>query len=194
MRSTLLQQQEGLCQERMKDDEIYALYAAGEREKAFNELVKKYSERLYWHIRSFSCSHEDTDDILQDTFVKIWNALPSFRGEARLFTWVWRIATNQVLNHIRAVRFRNFFSPASEVRPYLETLESDPYFNGDDAQKRLLAAIDKLPPKQRMVFVMRYFEELEYKDISEIMHTTVGSLKASYHHAYMKIRKEITGD
>ncbi|MBO8454276.1 MAG: RNA polymerase sigma factor [Bacteroidetes bacterium] len=178
----------------MKDDEIYALYAAGEREKAFNELVKKYGERLYWHIRSFSCSHEDTDDILQDTFVKIWNALPSFRGEARLFTWVWRIATNQVLNHIRDVRLRNFFSPASEVRPYLETLESDPYFNGDDAQKRLLAAIDKLPPKQRMVFVMRYFEELEYKDISEIMHTTVGSLKASYHHAYMKIRKEITGD
>ena len=178
----------------MNYSEIYALYVSGDCEKAFNEIVKKYSERLYWHIRSFSCSHQDADDILQDTFVKIWNALPSFRGEARLFTWIWRIATNQVLNHIRHERLRNFLTPASEARPYLETLEADQYFNGDDAQKRLLSAIEKLPPKQRMVFVMRYFEELEYKDISEIMHSSVGSLKASYHHAYMKIKKEISGD
>lgn len=178
----------------MDDGQIMAMYAAGEREKAFNEIVKSYSERLYWHIRSFSCSHEDTDDILQDVFVKIWNALPLFRGEARLFTWIYRIATNEVLNYMRKDRFRRMFSPASQEKTYLATLESDPYFDGDDAQKRLLAAIRRLPDKQRMVFVMRYFEELEYKDISEILDATVGSLKASYHHAYMKIRKELADE
>lgn len=178
----------------MDDAQIIAMYAAGEREKAFNEIVKSYSERLYWHIRSFSCSHEDTDDILQDVFVKIWNALPLFRGEARLFTWIYRIATNEVLNYLRKDRFRRMFSPASREMTYIATLEADPYFSGDDAQKRLLAAVRKLPDKQRMVFVMRYFEELEYKDISEILNTTVGSLKASYHHAYMKIRNELTGE
>lgn len=175
----------------MGDEEIIGLYRSGERERAFNEIVRNYSERLYWHVRGFACSHDDTDDVLQDIFIKIWNALPGFRGDARLFTWIYRIATNEVLNFLRKRRLKCVLSFTSGEKAFVESLEADPYFNGDDAQKRLLAAVGRLPEKQRLVFVMRYFEEMDYKEISEILDTSVGSLKASYHHAYMKIRNEI---
>lgn len=165
-----------------------ALYRSGEQEKAFNCIVRVYGERLYWHVRSFALSHEDADDMLQEIFIKIWGALPLFRGEARLFTWLYRIATNEVLNFLRKRRLRYVFSFTSEEKAYIERLDSDPYFNGDEAQKKLLAAVNRLPEKQRLVFIMRYFEELEYKDISEIMKTSVASLKASYHHAYVKVK------
>ncbi len=176
----------------MCDEEILALYREGEHERAFNELVKSYSERLYWHIRTFVPSHEDADDLLQDVFMKVWTSLPSFRGESRLFTWVYRIATNETLNSLRKRRLRNVISLASEDRSFVESLESDPFFDGDAVQKRLVIAIRRLPGKQRLVFVMRYFEELDYKEISEILQTSVGSLKASYHHACMKIRNEMS--
>ena len=178
----------------MKDEEIIALYREGEREKAFNEIVRNYSERLYWHVRGFVCSHEDTDDILQDIFIKIWNALPRFRGEARLFTWLYSIATNEVLNFLRKRRLKSVLSFTSEEKVLIGQMEADPYFNGDEAQKKLMLAIGKLPEKQRLVFVMRYFEEMEYQEISEILKTSVGSLKASYHHAYVKIKNEIEKD
>lgn len=177
----------------MSDEEIIGLYRSGEREKAFNEIVRNYSERLYWHVRGFAGSHDDADDILQDIFIKIWNALPHFRGEARLFTWLYRIATNEVLNFLRKRRLKFVLSFTSEETSLVESLETDPYFNGDDAQKKLMLAVGRLPEKQRLVFVMRYFEEMEYQEISEILNTSVGSLKASYHHAYMKIKNEIEG-
>ena len=175
----------------MKDEEIIALYREGEREKAFNEIVRNYSERLYWHVRGFVCSHEDTDDILQDIFIKIWNALPRFRGEAHLYTWLYRIATNEALNSLRRQKLKNMLSLSSDDSVFASRLEADPYFNGDELQRQLLAAVRKLPEKQRLVFVMRYFEDMDYRQISEILNTSEGALKASYHHACMKIRNEI---
>ena len=175
----------------MSDREIMRLYRSGERTKAFEAIVSVYSERLYWHIRRFTCSHEDTDDLLQDTFTKIWAALPSFREDAQLFTWIYRIATNEALNYLRKKKFRAMVS-FEDIRSEMEKrIDSDPYFNGDAIQKQLHKAILKLPAKQRLVFTLRYFDEMKYEDISRIAGSSPGSLKASYHHAYNKIREEL---
>ena len=175
----------------MSDREIMRLYRCGDTEKAFMAIVSNYSERLYWHIRRFTCSHEDTDDLLQDTFAKIWAALPSFREEAQLFTWIYRIATNEALNFIRKKKVRAMIS-FEDIRSEMEDrIDSDPSFNGDEIQRQLHKAIQKLPTKQRLVFNLRYFDELKYEEISEITGITTGSLKASYHHAYNKIRTEL---
>ena len=157
-------------------------------EKLFNQIVKDYSERLYWHVRNMVLSHEDADDLLQEIFIKIWAALPSFRGESQLFTWIYRIATNEALNFLSKKRVRatlNFESLGSYLADHVE---SDPYFNGDKAERELSKAIARLPQKQRLVFIMRYFEDLSYEDISSILGTSVGALKASYHLAYEKIK------
>ena len=175
----------------MSDREIMQLYHSGAKEKAFGMLVLSYRERLYWHIRRFTCSHDDTDDLLQDTFAKIWAALPSFREDAQLFTWIYRIATNEALNFLRREKIRAMVS-FEDIRIEMERrIDSDPYFNGDAIQRQLLKAIQKLPPKQRLVFNLRYFEEMKYEQIAEITGITVGSLKASYHHAYNKIKAEL---
>lgn len=167
------------------------LYRSGAEEKAFRIIVSTYKERLYWHIRRFTCSHEDTDDLLQDTFAKVWAALPSFREDAQLFTWIYRIATNEALNYLRKKKFRAMVS-FEDIRIEMEKrIDSDPYFNGDAIQKQLHKAILKLPAKQRLVFTLRYFDEMKYEDISRIAGSSPGSLKASYHHAYNKIREEL---
>ena len=167
------------------------MYDSGEREKAFNGIVSAYSERLYWHIRRFTCNHEDTNDLLQDVFVKIWAALPSFRRDAQLFTWIYRIATNEVLNHLRKQKFRLMVSLDSEASYFERKIDDDPYFNGNSLQRELHKAIQRLPQKQRIVFSLRYFDEMKYEDISEITGTSVGALKASYHHAYNKIKDDL---
>ncbi|MBO4818221.1 MAG: RNA polymerase sigma factor [Bacteroidales bacterium] len=172
----------------MSDKEIISLWNSGQHERAFNEIVSGYSERLYWHVRRFTCCHEDTDDLLQEIFVKIWAALPSFRGEAQLFTWIYRIATNETLNFLRRQKLRSLLSSGSLTAELERLVDDDPYFNGDEAQRLLLKAVQKLPTKQRLVFTMRYFEDLKYEDISEIMDTSVSSLKASYHFAYEKMK------
>ena len=160
-------------------------------EETFREIVDKYSERLYWHVRSLTGSHDDTDDLLQDIFLKIWKALPSFRSDSGLFTWVWRIATNEALGFLRkkkvraALRFESLDARAERV------IDSDPWFDGDAAQRKLAVAVSHLPAKQRSVFCMRYFEELSYSQIAEITSTSEGALKASYFHAAQKIRDEI---
>lgn len=175
----------------MSDREIMRLYRSGARERAFEAIVSNYRERLYWHIRRFTCSHEDTSDLLQDTFTKIWAALPSFREDAQLFTWIYRIATNEALNFLRRKKVRAMIS-FEDVRSDMERkIDSDPYFNGDALQRQLHKAILKLPPKQRLVFNLRYFDEMKYEEISEITGITAGSLKASYHHAYNKIKAEL---
>ncbi len=175
----------------MTDREIMRLYRSGDREQAFRAIVKCYSERLYWHIRRFTCSHEDTDDLLQDTFAKIWAALPSFREDAQLFTWIYRIATNEALNFLRRKKLREAVS-FEDIRGDMERkIDSDPYFNGDELQRQLFKAMGKLPPKQRLVFGLRYFEEMPYEEISKISGSSTGSLKASYHHAYNKIKAEL---
>jgi len=175
----------------MTDKEIIELYGSGQREKAFREIVEAYSERLYWHVRRFLCSHEDTDDLLQEIFLKVWNSLPSFRGESNLYTWLYRIATNEALNFLHKQKVRAALHFGS-ITPELETrIDDDPYFNGDEAQRLLMKSIQRLPEKQRTVFCMRYFDDLSYEDISEILGTSIGALKASYHFASEKIRSEL---
>ena len=175
----------------MTDFEIIGLYRDGKHEQAFNLIVDTYSERLYWHIRRFVCNHEDTDDLLQDVFMKIWAALPSFRGDARLFTWIYRIATNVTLNHLRKDRFKTLLSFENLQGVLERRIDEDPSFNGDKLQAALHKALQALPEKQRLVFSLRYFDEMKYEDISAITGTSTGALKASYHHAYNKIRREL---
>ncbi len=174
----------------MTDEEIIGLYRNGQCEKAFKEIVAAYGERLYWHVRHFVGSHEDTNDLVQEIFIKIWAALPSFRGDSRLFTWIYRIATNETLNWLNKQKVRALLKFES-IDKGMDRIDEDPYFNGDAAQSNLLKAISKLPKKQRTVFSMRYFDELSYEDISEILGTSVGALKASYHFAAEKIKAEL---
>ena len=175
----------------MTDERIIELYDCGRQEEAFKGIVDAYTERLYWHVRRFLCSHEDTNDLLQDIFIKIWAALPGFRGEARLYTWLYRIATNEVLNHLRKQKFKALVSLDSASGILERKIDEDAYFNGDQMQRELHKAIQRLPEKQRIVFSLRYFDEMKYEDISEITDTTVGALKASYHHAYNKIKDDL---
>ena len=156
----------------------------------FNQIVKDYSERLYWHVRDMVGSHDDANDLLQEIFIKIWAALPSFRGDAQLFTWAHRIATNETLNFLRKQKVRSVLS-FERISGAQERIADDPYFNGGQAEKLLVQALNKLPPKQKAVFSMRYYDDMKYEDIAEIMKCSVGSLKASYHIAYQKIKDEL---
>ena len=175
----------------MTDEEIITLFRNGQTERAFKEIVAAYSERLYWHVRRFVCSHEDTDDLLQEIFIKVWTALPSFRQDAKLFTWIYRIATNETLNWLNRQKVRAALKFESLDASLSDRIDEDPYFNGDEAQRLLFKAIAKLPKKQKSVFCMRYFDEIPYEDISEILGTSVGALKASYHFAVEKIKAEV---
>lgn len=175
----------------MGDKEIIGLYFDGDRELAFTEIVKSYSERLYWYVRRYVCCHEDTDDLIQEIFIKVWSALPSFRREAQLYTWLYRIATNEALNFIRRQKSRAALSFKSLDVEMERKIDDDPYFNGNAAQRTLMKALQRLPQKQRIVFSLRYFEEMPYEDIAEMTGTSTGALKASYHIAYEKIKAEL---
>lgn len=175
----------------MTDKEILELYRAGHQQEAFNQIVKTYSERLYWHVRSLVCSHEDADDLVQEIYIKVWNSLPSFRGDARLYTWLYRIATNETLNFLNKQKVRAALNFESLTDTLERKVDDDPYFNGNEAERLLSKAIQHLPQKQKAVFCMRYYQELSYEDISEITGSSVGALKASYHFAYEKIKKEL---
>lgn len=164
------------------------------REKSFNYILDRYKKRLYWHIRKIVIDHDDTDDLLQNTLIKAWEALPQFRNESLLFTWLYRIATNESITFLNKKRKR-FFLPIVNVESQLtDKLEASPYFNGDQLQLAFQKAILSLPEKQRLVFNMKYFEELKYEEMSEILGTSVGALKASYHHAVKKIEKMINNE
>ncbi len=163
-------------------------------EQVFNQIVKDYSERLYWHIRRMVNRHEDADDLLQEIFLKIWTALPSFRGEAQLYTWVWRIATNETLNWLRRERIRAALRFQGIDQEMERRIEGDTYFNGTAAQRELAKAVARLPEKQRQVFVMRWWDELSYEEISAITGTSVGALKASYHLAQEKVRLNLQAE
>ncbi len=161
-------------------------------EQVFNTIVKDYSERLYWHVRRMVNSHEDADDLLQEIFLKIWTALPTFRGEAQLYTWVWRIATNETLNHLRKERVRAALRMQSIDTEMERRIQADSFFNGTEAQRELMKGLVKLPEKQRQVFVMRWWDELSYEQISAITGTSVGALKASYHIAQEKLKLNLS--
>ena len=175
----------------MTDEQIIDAYLSGQHETAFNAIVKNYSERLYWHVRGFVCSHEDTDDLLQEIFVKVWTALPTFRSDSQLYTWLWRIATNEALNFLKKKRIRAALTFQSLDAQLMDAIDKDPYFNGDDAQRTLSKAIAKLPDKQKSVFILRYYEDMPYEQISELLDTSVGALKASYHIASEKVKEEV---
>ncbi|MBR0247015.1 MAG: RNA polymerase sigma factor [Bacteroidales bacterium] len=161
-------------------------------EQVFNAIVKNYSDRLYWHVRRMVGTHEDADDLLQDIFLKIWTALPSFRGEAQLYTWVWRIATNETLNWLRREKVRAALRFQSVDAEMERRIMADPYFDGTAAQRELFKALARLPEKQRQVFVMRWWDELSYEEISAITRTSVGALKASYHIAKEKLQLNLS--
>lgn len=175
---------------RLNDQEILILLRKkGNENYAFNLLVESYKERLYWHIRKILINHDDTDDVLQNTFIKIWNGIPGFRENSLLYTWIYRIATNEALNFLKQKK-RKYFLPLIKIEKQLsESLTTDEYFSGDELQLKLQKAVLRLPRKQRIIFNMKYFDEMKYEDISEILGISVGSLKASYHHAVKKIEK-----
>ncbi len=161
------------------------------RDTAFSRILLKYQKRIYWHIRKMVIDHDDADDITQDTFVKVWHNLEHFRNDALLFTWIYKIATNECLNFLKKKR-RRFFIPFYDVEKELETkLTTSNLVSGDEIQMKLQKALLKLPEKQRLVFNMKYFDEMKYEEISEITDTSVGALKASYHLAVKKIEEFI---
>ena len=161
------------------------------REKAFRELISLYKERLYWHVRKIVISHDDTDDVLQNTFIKIYKNIGKFKQESKLFSWMYRIATNEAITFINK-RNKERKIDISEVQEQIvSTLESDIYFSGEEIQEILQKAIASLPQKQQLVFNMKYFDNMKYTEISEILGTSVGALKASYFHAVKKIESYI---
>ena len=156
------------------------------RERAFTMLVEHFKEQLYWQIRRMVLTHDDADDVLQNTFIKAWTGLDGFRGDAKLSTWLFRIANNETLNFLE--RKRQTLSIDDEAAVSVAArLESDPYFDGDETAQQLQEAVASLPDKQRQVFNLKYFEEMKYEDMSDLLGTSVGALKASYHHAVKKI-------
>lgn len=156
-------------------------------EQGFRLLMEKYQERLYWHIRRMVREHEDANDVIQDCFIKVYRNIHLFEGKSQLYTWLYRIATNEALTFLKKEQRQSAVSIGNGEGGLAGQLHADAYFDGDEAQRRLQRALEELPEKQRLVFNMRYFDELSYKDISSILDTSVGALKASYHHAVKKI-------
>lgn len=177
----------------LQDRELLEKFANEQtRNYAYNLLVRKYQKKVYGLVRKMVISHADADDLTQEVFIKIWHKLPGFRQEAQLYTWIYRIATNECLNFLRKKK-RRFFIPVHDVtRELSEKLDTDPLVTGDEVQLKLQKAVLQLPEKQRLVFNLKYFEEMPYQQMSEVLGTSVGALKASYHHAVKKIEDFIS--
>jgi RNA polymerase sigma-70 factor (ECF subfamily) len=173
----------------VEDSEILKKFAQeNTRDEAFRLLLNKYQQKLYWHIRRMVISHDDTDDLVQDVFLKVWKSLSNFRSDSQLYTWLYRIATNESITFLKRKKIRNSVSIDDDNgKNLVEKLAESPYFDGDKAQMKLQKALLTLPEKQRLVFNMKYFDDLKYEDISEILGTSVGALKASFHIAVKKI-------
>ncbi len=162
---------------------------------AFDRLMRTYGEQIYWQIRKIVVNHDDANDLLQNTFLKVWNNLHNFRGDAKLSTWLYKIAVNESINFLNKER-KNQSTALADTEGddtfLIRNLTADDYFDGDELQLQLQEAIAKLPEKQRLVFNMRYFDDMKYEQISEILGTSVGALKANYHHAVKKIADLLT--
>ena len=173
----------------VEDSEILEKFSnESTRIEAFNLLLNKYQQKIYWHIRRLVIDHDDTDDLVQEVFIKVWKSLSNFRNDSQLYTWLYRIATNESITFLNRKKQKNNIS-LDESAGYVlaETLADSPYFDGDKAQMKLQKALLTLPEKQRLVFNMKYYDDLKYEEISEILGTTVGGLKASFHIAVKKI-------
>ena len=166
---------------------VEQLQSPNTQAQAFELLVNTYKERLYWHIRRIVLDHDDTDDVLQNTFIKVFNNINGFKGDSKLYSWMYRIATNEALSFLK-IKTRKLGVRDSETQErMIENLEADVYFDGDYIQLALQKAIATLPERQKLVFNMKYYQELKYEEISEILETSVGALKASYHIAVKKL-------
>lgn len=173
-----------------EDDKIVEQLQQGEhKEEAFSKLVALYKERLYWHIRHIVKNHEDANDVLQNTFIKIFRYIKNFKGNSKLYSWMYRIATNESITFINK-KAKQLQLSSQEMQDYLvDNLESDVYFEGDKIQLALHKALATLPEKQRQVFNMKYFQDLKYKEIAEILDVSEGACKSNYHHASKKIEE-----
>lgn len=170
---------------------ITSCQTIGQQEKGFRLLLSKYQERLYWHIRRLVIGHEDANDVLQNTLVKAFKGIARFKGHSALYTWLYRIATNEALTFLKKQKRRNTQSIDEELCELANQLCADEYFDGEAATVKLHQAIAQLPERQKLVFNLRYFDEMPYRDISDVLNTSVGGLKASYHHATKKIEQFI---
>lgn len=171
---------------------LHKLNSKKTKDKAFNELVSLYKERLYWHIRNIVKTHDDTDDVLQNTFIKVYKNIHKFKGESKLFSWMYRIATNEAMTQLNKNAKHLQLSNEAYIESKVNHLKADCYFDGDEIQLKLQKAIAKLPQKQQLVFNMKYFENLKYSQMSEILETSEGALKASYHLAVKKVEDFLT--
>ena len=174
--------------EQISDTELLALFReAATKEKAFGILVKKYQERLYWHIRRMLVDHEDSNDVMQNVFIRVWNALANFREDAQLYTWLYRIATNECLTFIEQRKKKGTISINELESGLSNKIRADKDFDANKLEWKLQLAIQQLPEKQRIVFTLRYYDEMPYEEMSQVLETSAGALKASYHHAAKKI-------
>ena len=181
-----------MSENKLTDTEILAQFSVpSTRNFAFNQLVRIYQQKVYWHIRKMVIDHDDADDLTQETFIKVWKALDNFKGDSQLFTWIYRIATNECLNHL-AKKKRRFFLPINDITEELSNkIDDSNLISGDEIQLKLQKALLTLPDKQRLVFNMKYYDEMKYEEISEITGTSVGALKASYHLAVKKVEEHL---
>lgn len=170
---------------------IHQLKQKESQAKAFKVLVNIYKERLYWHIRRLVLNHDDADDVLQNTFIKVYTHIGGFKGDSALYSWMYRIATNESLTFLKQRSKRMGISDEALKQKMIERLQSDVYFEGDEIQLKLQRALVTLPDKQKLVFTMKYFQAMKYKEISAVLQTSVGALKASYHLAVKKIEAHL---
>ena len=175
-----------------EQDFIKKLLNQKTQNEAFQQLLLQYQKPLYVHIRNIVINHDDADDVLQNTFIKVYQNLKNFKGESKLFSWIYRIATNEAITFLNHKIKRNGITTESFQQKQIENINADPYFDGNAIQLKLHESIALLPEKQQLVFKMKYFQELKYKEISEILGTSVGALKASYFHAVKKIEEFMT--
>ncbi|EEI93923.1 Sigma-70 region 2 [Sphingobacterium spiritivorum ATCC 33300] len=173
----------------MEDALIISKFAdEATREEAFGLLLKKYQQKIYWHVRRMVIDHDDADDVVQDIFIKVWRNLGNFREDSQLYTWLYRIATNECITFLNKKKQKQNVSLDDDTSAYLaDSLSDGSYFNGDKAQLKLQQALLTLPEKQKLVFNMKYFDDMKYEEISDVLGTSVGALKASYHLAVKKI-------
>ncbi len=178
----------------MSDDQILLLIREeASKERGFRLLMQEYQERIYWHIRRMVVAHEDANDVVQNTFIKVFKSIQRFEGKSALYTWLYRIATNEAITYINKRKKKATTGLDDEGNNLENQLEADDYFDGDQAQILLQKALKKLPEKQRLVFQLRYYDEMAYQEMSEVLDTSVGALKASYHHAVKKIESFFLG-
>jgi RNA polymerase sigma-70 factor, ECF subfamily len=161
------------------------------REKAFTAIIKKYQEKLYWHIRRMVVEHEDANDVLQNVFIRVWNGLDNFREDSQLYTWLYRIATNECLSYLEQQKRKSSVSLDEMESGLSNKVIADKYFDPNKLEWKLQLAIQQLPEKQRVVFTLRYYDEMPYEEMSRVLDTSEGALKASYHHAVKKIEDYI---